>query len=287
MDSLDELRKTVVKHQEDTDDLKAKFKLLDDSRARGKVERGVDELCEQAVRKLETQWLQLHLYLSDNYSGVESRAPILSTFETWVDVNNSLGDSSFDEVDAVFTLTDLAIADVLDGRALKNYFVKVPLWLPKLDALLNDRRDQAKAYQNLRIGLKVLEVLYRTHPKEVIKLFTEVGKTLGDALANIKVPVEQFCEAVISIVASILGKIWEWTLAGGDIVEWITDKAELQEFVAELADLIGELYPTITEVIGQNGVNVVVVMAQIVLIVLEIRRRSSIKLEELEISETD
>jgi hypothetical protein len=156
-----------------------------------------------------------------------------------------------------------------------------------LDALLGDRREQDEAYWDLEIGLKILEQCYRLDPRGVSELFIAVGKMLGDALANIKVPVEQFCEAVISIVASILGKIWEWTLAGGDIFEWITDKVALQNFAAELADLIGELYPTITEVIGQNGVNVVVVMAQIVLIVLEIRRRSSIKLEELEISETD
>jgi hypothetical protein len=290
VDSLEELRKTVLKHQKHTEVLKTKFRDLRNERARGKVGTGVNELCELAEHYLELQCRELHSYLKKNYSDVEARAPILPIAHevAVVAVDLLIDEFPLDEVNFLSLLASPAFAYQIDGRALKFFYTRNPRRLPALDALLGDRREQDEAYWDLVIGLKILEQCYRLDPRGVSELFIAVGKMLGDALANIKVPVEQFCEAVISIVASILQKIWEWTVAGENFVQWIEDKApEVQEFVAELADLIGQLYPTITEVIGQNGFTVGLVMQQIFYIVVNIRATSRIKLEELEISETD
>lgn len=294
MDSLDRLRWEVEMHQKDTDDLKSDLKKCFNQFDPNKLDdvgNMIEEFYREAQRTLDDQWRQLQEYLKSNFSNARATAPRLDTTGDAYDLlENQVQDGDPDLDDLLIMLFAAGTAKFLNGKEMKYYFVEVPnIWLLRsLDGLLNNRRDQQFSKEILKEQMKLLAKLIEVDPKGVAELIKEVGKILSDELGDSIVSAPDFFEYVVLIVAKILGKILEWTRgAGGDIVQWIKDNADqVGEFVAELADFVRELSPEITSFIEQPGA-VVAVMGAVFAVVLNIRTKSRIRLEELEISESD
>lgn len=293
MDSLEQLRKAIEMHREDTDDLKSKLKYCFnqfDPKKLNDVGKMLENFYDEAQTTLEDQWRQLQRYLESNFSNAHATTAPLDTIGDAYDLlENQVQDGDPGIVGSIFTLVGVGSAWRLNGTEMKNYFVEVPdVWLLRsLKGLLNNRRDQQIFKEILKEQLNLLAKLIEVDPKGVAELIKEVGKILSDELGESIVSAGEFFEYVVCIVAKILGKILEWTRgAGGDIVQWIKDNADqVGEFVAELADFVRELSPEITSFIEQPGA--VVILMGVFLLVLNIHAKSRIRLEELEISESD
>lgn len=294
MESLNQLRQKIEMHQKDTDDLKSDLKKCFsqfDSNKLDDVGKMLENFYDEARKTLDDQWQQLQNYLQDNFSKAHATAPPLDTIGGAYDLlENQVQDGDPGIVGSILTLVGVGSAWRLNGKEMKYYFVEVPdVWLLRsLDGPLNNRRDQQNVKEILNANLKVLAKLIEVDPKGVAELIREVGKILSDKLGDSIVSASEFFDYVVCIVAKILEKILEWTReAGGDIVQWIKDNADqVEKFVAALADFVRELSPDITSFIGQPGA-VVAVMGAVVAVVLIIRTKSRIRLEELEISESD
>lgn len=294
MDSLNRLRWEVEMRQKDTDDLKSDLKKCFnqfDSNKLDDVGKMLENFYDEARKTLDDQWKQLQEYLKSNFSGARPMsAPLDTTGDADRLIEDLVEDGDLDLDDGLFTLAGLEIAEFLNGKEMGYFFVKVPNvpLLRRVDRLLNNRRDQQTVKEILNAELKVLAKLIEVDPKGVAELIRDVGKTLSDKLGDAIISAPDFFDYVVRIVAKILGKILEWTHpAGGDIVQWIKDNSvEVNKFVAELAEFVGRLSPGITSSIGQPGA-VVAVMGAVFVVVLKIREKSRIRLEELEISESD